>query len=90
MVNISPAGYISKFESYTALPPIYEGVITEMINNLIPLEEDRFLILDNYQIIREIEIHAIVANLIDYLPPNIYLIIASQSNPPLQIPRFRV
>ncbi len=48
------------------------------------------MIFDNYQIIREPKIHGIVANLIDYLPPNFHLIIASKNKPPLQIPRLRV
>jgi LuxR family maltose regulon positive regulatory protein len=61
-----------------------------LINTLIPLEGDRFLILDNYQFIHEPNVHGMVAYLIDYLPPNFHLIIASQVKPPLQIPRLRV
>lgn len=67
-----------------------ESMFTRLINGLIQLDGDHFMIFDNYQIIREPEIHAIVANLIDYLPPNFHLIIASKNKPPLQIPRLRV
>ncbi len=90
IVKVAPSGNIATSKSYTDLSPAFEGVIIELVNTLIPLEGDRFLILDNYQIIHEPDIHGMVAYLIDYLPPNFHLIITSQVNPPLQIPRLRV
>jgi LuxR family maltose regulon positive regulatory protein len=89
IVKVAPSGNIATSKSSTDLSPAFEGVIIKLINTLIPLEGDRFLILDNYQIIHEPDVHGIVAYLIDYLPPNFHLIITSQVNPPLQIPRLR-
>ena len=87
----TPPGEVSpESKSSPGLSPAIEIVLTGLINGLIHLEGDRFLILDNYQIIHEPHIHGIVAYLIDYLPPNFHLIISSQVNPPLQIPRLRV
>ena len=90
IVEVAPPGNIPIGKSCTDLSPAFEGVIIKLINTLIPLKGDRFLILDNYQIIHEPLIHGMVAYLIDYLPPNFHLIITSQVNPPLQIPRLRV
>ncbi len=89
IVKVAPSGNIATSKSCTDLSPAFEGVIIELVNTLIPLEGDRFLILDNYQIIHEPDVHGMVAYLIDYLPPNFHLIITSQVNPPLQIPRLR-
>jgi len=89
IVKVAPSGNIATSKSHTGLSPAFEGVIIKLINTLIPLEGDRFLILDNYQIIHEPDVHGMVAYLIDYLPPNFHLIITSQVNPPLQIPRLR-
>ena len=89
IVKVTPPVNIPKGKSCADLSPTFEGVITELINILIPLEGDRFLILDNYQFIHEPNVHGMVVYLIDYLPPNFHLIIASQVIPPLQIPRLR-
>ncbi len=72
------------------LSPTIEAVLVELINGLIHLSGDRFIILENYHRIQDEEIHRMIAYLIDYLPPNFHLIITSQVSPPLQIPRLRV
>lgn len=67
-----------------------EEATIEMINALTNVRQDYFLILDNYQVIDNTEIHASVALLIDYQPHKMHLIIASRSEPPLPVPRLRV
>jgi LuxR family maltose regulon positive regulatory protein len=52
--------------------------------------QDFFLVLRDYQRIKHPEIHAAVELLLDYLPPQMHLILTSFSEPPLQIPRLRV
>lgn len=66
-----------------------EGTI-ELINALTTVPSDYFLILDNYQAIDNVQIHAAVSLLLDYQPPKMHLVIASRSDPPLPIPRLRV
>ena len=86
-----PLGKVSpESKSSPGLSPTIETVLTGLINGLIHLDGDRFLILVNYHIIHDSGIHGMVAYLIDYLPPNFHLIIASQVKPRLQIPRLRV
>jgi LuxR family transcriptional regulator, maltose regulon positive regulatory protein len=67
-----------------------EEASIEMINALTNVRQDYFLILDDYQVIDNKEIHASVALLIDYQPQKMHLIIASRSEPPLPVPRLRV
>lgn len=76
--------------SPTAPSAVSENLIIEVINELMPLEEDLFLVMDNYQNINNIEIHNAVTFLINSLPPNIHLIILSHVQPPLQIAHLRV
>jgi LuxR family maltose regulon positive regulatory protein len=76
--------------SIQGLHPSIEAFLMAIINRLIPLCGERFLILINYHCISNPEIHAIMAYIIDYLPPNFHLIITSQDYPPLQFPRLRV
>lgn len=66
-----------------------ESLLTLLINRLTPIKRDRFLILVNYHVIHEINIHRMVEFLIDYLPKNIHLIITSEDHPQLQIGRLR-
>jgi LuxR family maltose regulon positive regulatory protein len=73
----------------SGLQPSIETLLNELINSLLHLAGDRFLIMLDYHQIENPTIHSMVAYLIDYLPPNLHLVITSQVIPPLQIPRLR-
>ena len=79
-----------KSTSIQGLYPSIETFLTSIINSLITLDGDRFLILHNFHYITNPEIHTMVAYIIDYLPSNLHLIISSLEYPPLQFPRLRV
>jgi LuxR family maltose regulon positive regulatory protein len=76
--------------SIQGLQQSIENFLTSIINSLITLEGERFLILNNYHYITNPEIQAMMAYFIDYLPKNLHLIITSLEYPPLQFPRLRV
>ena len=80
----------SESNSNRGLHSSIEELFTEIINRLICLEGERFLIMQNYHCISNPEIHTLVAYIIDYLPSNLHLIITSLEYPPLQFPRLRV
>ncbi len=88
-VPTQPAKVSPEFESIPGLTPTIEAALTGLINGLVHLDRDRFLLLVNYHHVHDAQIHKMIAYLIDYLPPNFHLIITSQVNPPLQIPRLR-
>jgi LuxR family maltose regulon positive regulatory protein len=48
------------------------------------------LVLDGYQQIDNEEIHEAVRLLLDYMPPNLHLVVAASRLPPLPLPRLRV
>jgi LuxR family maltose regulon positive regulatory protein len=71
-----------------------ESVLTTLINdiNAIPSAGSghRFVVvLDDYHVIDAQPIHSAIAFLLDHLPPQLHLVIASRSDPPLPLARLR-
>jgi LuxR family maltose regulon positive regulatory protein len=69
-------------------PPV-EAVVTALINDLDALAPEQVIILDDYQLITLPALHAGVAFLVDHLPPQTHLVIASRTEPPLPLARWR-
>ena len=78
-------------------PPSIESVLTTLINEIDAIEDDPstgsgrgfVLVLDDYHVIDSQPIHSAIAFLLDYLPPQMHLVIASRSDPPLPLARLR-
>ena len=70
-------------------PPPIEPVLTTLINELNAIQDDFALILDDYHVIDAQPVHGGVAFLLDHLPPQMHLIIASRADPPLPLSRLR-
>ena len=60
-----------------------------LINELISYEPGFVLIFDDYQRIENEQVHLIVSYLLENLPDNITLVIATRIDPPLQLARLR-
>jgi LuxR family maltose regulon positive regulatory protein len=60
-----------------------------LINEIIPIEDDFALVLDDFHVIDNQPVHSAIAFLLDHLPPRMHLVIASRSDPPLPLARFR-
>jgi LuxR family transcriptional regulator, maltose regulon positive regulatory protein len=69
-----------------ALP--VEAVLTTLLNDLGAVD-DVVLVLDDYHVIESREVHEGVSFLLDHLPPQLHLVIASRSDPPLPLARLR-
>jgi LuxR family maltose regulon positive regulatory protein len=67
-----------------------EDSFIELINALTLLPGETVLILDNYHLIEAPAVHKAVGLMLDYLPAQAHLVIATQTEPPLQIARLRV
>jgi LuxR family maltose regulon positive regulatory protein len=70
-------------------PPPIESVLTILINDINKIAGHFALILDDYHVIDAQPIHSAIAFLLDHLPPQMDLIIASRSDPPLPLARYR-
>ena len=68
-----------------------EGALTAFINTLIEQSiEDANLILDDYHLIRNPDIHRQMTFLVDHAPPALHLVLLSRTEPPLPLSRWRV
>ena len=69
-------------------PPL-KHVLAALINLLAEGTDHFLLILDDYQMITEQEVHTTLVYLIEHLPPQLRVIVATRADPPLPIPLLR-
>ena len=65
------------------------AVLTTLINDLAAVNDDVVLVLDDYHVIESREVHDAMAFLLDHLPAQLHLVIASRADPPLPLARLR-
>jgi ATP/maltotriose-dependent transcriptional regulator MalT len=65
------------------------AMLTRLLNAMAESDGDLVLILDDYHAIEHPEIHGDVAFLVEHLPPQAHLVIASRADPPLPLARLR-
>ncbi|MEE4354607.1 MAG: LuxR C-terminal-related transcriptional regulator [Desulfatiglans sp.] len=70
-------------------PPI-ESIMTNLIKEITDIPNDFVLVFDDYHSVDTKRIHKIVEVLLDYLPAQIHLVIATRVDPPLPLARLRV
>ncbi len=73
----------------TMPPPSTELVLTSLINSVMEISEDFALVLDDYHVISAEHIHHGLTFLLDHLPPQMHLAIATRTDPPLPLARLR-
>jgi LuxR family maltose regulon positive regulatory protein len=64
-------------------------LVPALINELVGLPGQVVLVLDDYHLIANEEIHEALAFLLEHLPPTLRLVISTRSDPPLPLPRLR-
>jgi LuxR family maltose regulon positive regulatory protein len=69
-------------------PPI-KFILTALINLLLENDQQVVLILDDYHLVTNPEIHKMVSYLVQHIPPQFHLIVATRSDPPLQLIQWR-
>jgi LuxR family transcriptional regulator, maltose regulon positive regulatory protein len=72
-------------------PSSFEGLVAALINELAaePGEDKVLLVLDDYHLIDAPQVHAPLTFLVEHLPPGLRLMLASRSDPPLPLARWR-
>src|SRR6266545_4890879 len=69
-------------------PPI-EAVLATLLNDLGAISNDVVLVLDDYHVIDARDVQDGMAFLLEHLPPQIHLVIASRADPALPLARLR-
>lgn len=70
-------------------PGVSHDVLTGILNDVSALTTDVVLVLDDYHVIVSAEVHDGVAFVLDHLPPQLHLVIASRVDPSLPLARLR-
>jgi len=70
------------------LPPI-ELLLTSLLNEIAAISDSFILVLDDYHLIDSQPVDQALAFLLDHLPTQMHLVIASREDPPLPLARYR-
>ncbi|HEY4036625.1 MAG TPA: LuxR C-terminal-related transcriptional regulator, partial [Ktedonobacteraceae bacterium] len=70
-------------------PPPFKYILTAMINLIVESSEHFLLILDDYHLITEQEVHTTLSYLVEHLPPQFHIILATRTDPPLPLSLLR-
>ncbi len=68
----------------------YNQILTPLLNELFTIDTPSFLVLDDYHLINEPEIHKDLAFFIENLPPTLHIIVTTRSDPPWSLSSWRV
>ena len=66
-----------------------EAILATLLNDLSGIPQQVVLVLDDYHVIESNDVHEGMAYLVAHLPPQVRVVIASRSDPPLPLARLR-
>ncbi len=70
-------------------PPLAEAVLTSLINEISAISDKTIFILDDFHLIEMPSIHDALGFLLENLPPQLHLVIATREDPMLPLSRLR-
>lgn len=71
-------------------PPPLEEVLINLINDMLVWDNDVSIVLDDYHLITDGDIHRTMEFMLDHIPPRIHFIVSSRTEPPFSLARLRV
>jgi LuxR family maltose regulon positive regulatory protein len=69
--------------------PSMDAVLATLLNDVRGVPDDVVLVLDDYHVIEARGVHEGMAFLLEHLPPQLRVVIASRADPPLPLARMR-
>src|SRR6266478_6592317 len=70
-------------------PPPPEAILTALLNDLTTIQDQFVLVLDDYHVIDAKPIDQALTFLLEHLPPQMHLVIATREDPQLPLARLR-
>jgi LuxR family transcriptional regulator, maltose regulon positive regulatory protein len=70
-------------------PPPPESTLTALLNDVTTIPSDVVLVLDDYHVLDARPVDAALAFLVEHLPPQMHLVIATREDPALPLARLR-
>jgi len=81
------ADLLSNLQSSQPMP--LQTILLSLINTLIKSSKSFLLILDDYHLITEPEIHTSLQYLVEHQPPQLHIVLVTRSDPPIPLNRWR-
>jgi len=73
---------LTYLQTQQAPTPPLRNVLQALINSLASRSEQFLLVLDDYQVITQPEVHQSLTYLVEHLPPLLHIILATRADPP--------
>jgi LuxR family maltose regulon positive regulatory protein len=73
----------------TSSPPAVEPALDALLNDLGGLSTDLLLVLDDYHLVDAPEVHEGMTFLLEHQPPQLHVLLATRTDPPLPLARMR-
>ena len=70
-------------------PPSSESILTSLLNEIVTIPDSFLLVLDDFHVIDAKPVENALVFLIEHLPPQMHLVIATREDPPLPMARYR-
>jgi LuxR family maltose regulon positive regulatory protein len=70
-------------------PPPIESILTALLNEITTIPDPFVLVLDDYHVIDSKPVDNVLTFLLDHLPPQMHLVIATREDPHLPLARLR-
>jgi len=70
-------------------PPPSAVMLTALLNDITTIPDDFVLVLDDYHVLDAQAVDQALAYLVEHLPPQMHLVIATREDPPLPLARLR-
>lgn len=67
-----------------------DAVVRTIVNELLAVDDEIVLVVDDYHLITNPDIHRSVERLVSLRPPNLVLVVSTRVDPPFRLGRFRV
>jgi len=93
IASLGTIGIDTDFEQINLIQNLGQGQIETILNGLInqiaEAQTHFAIMLDDYHHIQNKDVHQIQSYLLEHLPPQVHLVIATRADPPLPIARLR-
>ena len=80
---------LATLQSSPASPPSLEAAVATLLNDLAALPHDVVLVLDDYHAVESLDVHESMLFLVEHLPPQLHLVVASRADPPWPLAGLR-
>jgi LuxR family transcriptional regulator, maltose regulon positive regulatory protein len=65
------------------------AVLITLVNDIAASEKEFIIVLDDYQEVQDRAVHDVVEHLIEHMPDNLHIVLATRADPPFNLPQLR-